>query len=515
MTLSLKELIVILIIATAVFRLAKPSALLFSTEKDFSRRRNVWFALTAAAFLCPSFWLFALIAIPVLISTGRKDPNPGALYLLLLQVIPSIPVTVPMVGLSKLFDIDNYFLLSLFVMTPAALRLLRSKERVGIRRLEVMDVLLLSYGILTTFLYLHPEISPGTVSPSTFTDSLRRAFMFFVGIYIPYFVISRSVSSRQVLIETMATFCLSCALMAAIALFETARHWLLYDDLAGFWGYSNVNGFYYMRGESLRAMASAGHPLALGYLLGIAFGFWLYLQTHLAATRVRIGVTLLLLLGLIATYSRGPWISAVCIVFSFYALKPGARRALTKAAGIIVIAAGVIVFTPLGDKIISLLPFFHGSTQDPSVVYRNQLLDHALQIIQDNPFLGDQNGLLKMEDLRQGEGIIDIINTYVEVLLANGLVGLSLFLGFILVGLFKSFVLFKRIMPIDRDSGMLGASLVSCILGTLIMMADGGFGAGLERMFYGLAGLAAAYSHLGRSQLLGPRDRPSISGHVL
>ena len=99
MPVRLKELIVILGIAFVVFRLAKPIALLFITKEDFSRRRNAWYVLTAVAFLSPTFWWFALIAIPVLFMIGRKDSNPSAVYVMLLHVVPAIPVEVPMVGM--------------------------------------------------------------------------------------------------------------------------------------------------------------------------------------------------------------------------------------------------------------------------------------------------------------------------------------------------------------------------------------------------------------------------------
>jgi hypothetical protein len=514
MAVILKELVIILIIATAVFRLAKPIALLFSTEQDFSRRRMVWFTLTTAAFLLPSFWLFTLVAIPVLISTGRKDSNPGALYLLLLLVIPPITIDVPMPGLSHLVEIDNNVLLSLFVLIPAAFRLSRLKTRTGIHGLQAMDVFLLAYGILTIFVFLHPEDSQGVVWQSTLGSDLRRAFSFFVGVYIPYFVISRSASSRRAIIEDMAAMCLSCGLMAAVALFESVRHWLVYADLPSYWGYGSLINLYYTRSESIRAMASAGHPLALGYLLEIAFGFWLYLQSHSTSTRVRLGVSLLLWLGLIATYSRGPWIGAACVFFVFYALRPGAFRALTKAAAIAAIAAIVISFSPLGDKITNMLPFFGGSAGNLSLDYRHQLLDRSWQIIRESPLLGDQDALLKMQDLRQGEGIIDVVNAYVEVLLSCGFVGLSFLLGFMLIGLLKSFALCKRMMIADRDLSILGASLVSCIVGTLIMMMDGSFGGGLERMFYVLAALAAAYVFLGRSRQQDTLDNGPIGGHA-
>ena len=98
MIFSIKAMIVVLAIGVMVFRFGKPIALLFSSESDFNRRRNVWFVLTVDGFLSPNFWLFALIAAPLLPWAGRKDTNPLALYLILLHVIPPIPVAIPVVA---------------------------------------------------------------------------------------------------------------------------------------------------------------------------------------------------------------------------------------------------------------------------------------------------------------------------------------------------------------------------------------------------------------------------------
>jgi O-antigen ligase len=507
MTLSIKELIVILTIAAIVFKFAKPIALLFSTQADFSRRRNVWFALTAAAFLTPNFWLFALIAIPLLVITGRKDSNPSALYMLLLHVIPPISVTVPMVGMSFLFSVNNYLLLSFCVMVPAALRLRRSKDVGRIRGLGAMDFCLLAFGLLTVVYYVHPLNPGGELIASTATDALRRAFVFFFSIVVPYFVISRGSSSRRAILDTLATFTLSCALLAALALFESARHWLLYGEMANRWGVGITFSLYVPRGESLRAMASSGHPLALGYLLAIAFGVWLYLRSHVQSKRSQLAVTVLLWLGLLAAYSRGPWIGAVCIYLAFAALSARAFSKLFKAGGIALIAAILVTLSPLGDKIVGVLPFLGGTIDNESVLYRQRLFDRSWQLILDSPFFGDPEALLKMRDLRQGQGIVDLINSYVQVLLNNGFVGLSLFLSFIFIGLFRAWGTSKRSMTVDPDFGMLGASLVACILGTLLMMENGSFGTGVERLYYVLAALAAAYAHLGRSPMnLAERD---------
>jgi O-antigen ligase len=500
MPLNLKELIVVLGIAFAIFRLAKPIALVFMAEEDFSRRRNAWYVLTAVAFLSPNFWWFALIAIPVYFVVGRKDSNPGAFYLMLLNVVPQIPVQVPMVGMPYLFLVDNYLLLSFCVMTPAALRLLRSKDETRIRGLQTMDYCLIAYGGLTAALYLHAENGAGGVFPATFTSDLRNAFVFFFSIFIPYFTISRSASNRRAFLELMATYCLTCAVFAGIALFESVRHWLLYAELPQRWGYIINFTLYVTRGESLRAMAAAGHSLTLGHLLVTAFGFWLYLQSEIKSKVTRLAVIILWWLGLIAAYSRGPWLAAVLVYFVFAALRPHPLPNLLKAAGLGAIAALLVSLSPLRDKFVSVLPFLGGTVDSGNLVYRQRLRDRAWQIISESPLLGDQTALLKMQELRQGQGIIDVVNSYIQVLLANGFVGLSLFLSFILMAVLKAWTVSRKITPIDPDFGLLGASLVACILATLLLMQNGSFGMGTERLYYLLAALAAAYAHMGRSR---------------
>ena len=65
---------------------------------------------------------------------------------------------------------------------------------------------------------------------------------------------------------------------------------------------------YLLRNGVLRAQVSAGHALALGYLLAAAFGFWLYLQPQIESRLKRTSIKIMLWAGLFAAYSRGPWI---------------------------------------------------------------------------------------------------------------------------------------------------------------------------------------------------------------
>jgi hypothetical protein len=89
-------------------------------------------------------------------------------------------------------------------------------------------------------------------------------------------------------------------------------------------------------------------------------------------------------------------------------------------------------------------------------------------------------------------------------------VGLFLFLGVILVGLFKAYRLTKQMMQHDPDLALLGASLVACMLGTLFMIGTCSLILGYEKVFYILAALAGAYAHLGRS----PQRNAAADGRV-
>ena len=496
MLLAVKELVVVLIIAAALFRVARPLALRFSSAADYSRRRLAWYTVTAAAFLCPNFWLFAAIAIPVLISAGRRDSSPAALYLLLLNALPPIAVRIPMIGISFLFDVNWPLLLAFCVATPAVIRLRHEQREERVWSLQAADFWLLGYLALTSVLFLHVEIAKGVLMSASATDCLRRAFVAFFFAFIPYLLISRTAMQRRALLELLAAFCLGCAVLAAIAVFESTRHWLLYDEMPDRWiGGVRITS-YLMRASSLRAMASAGHSLSLGYLLAIALGFWLYLRSHLPSGGWRIGGSLLLAAGLVVTYARGPWMGALAIYLAYAALGPRPFSRLAKTLCSAAAVAVCILASPLGERFVRVLPFLGGKVDEQTIIYRQRLLSRGWQIIQQNPWFGSQEALLKMEDLRQGEGIIDLMNGYIAVLLGNGFVGLFVFLCIIFIGLMKSWNASRSVVNVDQDLHFLGASLISCILGSLLMMAVGGSN---ELMIWILVALAIGYAQTVKS----------------
>ena len=230
--------------------------------------------------------------------------------------------------------------------------------------------------------------------------------------------------------------------MALVATFEHFKGWLLYTQLAAHWNPTDANYrlAWLLRGDSwLRAQASSGHALSLGFMLAVAFGFWLYLQSRSTTLRARLTFGGVFWLGMIAAYSRGPWIGAVLIYLAYSALKPRAISRLFKAGFLMAIVLGLFSLSPIGEKMLTSLHVTGSGQPDADFIYRQRLLDRSLELVQAHPLFGDQLAIQEMEDLRQGQGIIDIVNTYIGVLLFNGWVGFVLFLGFCLSALAGAF----------------------------------------------------------------------------
>ena len=166
--------------------------------------------------------------------------------------------------------------------------------------------------------------------------------------------------------------------------------------------------------------------------------------------------------------------------------------------------AGVIAVTPLGDRILQMLPIM-GHSADFNIIYRHRLAERGWQLVFEHPFFGDQFPWPEMEDLRQGEGQIDMVNTYLGVALNYGLVGIALFLSFILIAMTRAYARAREFAHTDADFALFGASLVACILGTLVMIQSNSFNLGLPRLFYLMAGIAAVYA----GTIQSPEQRPA------
>jgi O-antigen ligase len=389
---------------------------------------------------------------------------------------------------------------ALAILVPVVWRMAQDRNSAGAFRLTALDTLILCYGALTVVQML-PHESP--------THSARRAFLFLIDIALPYFVASRACINRRALVDVLASFCLACALLTPLALFEVVSGWLLYAGIGDHWGIPRSLG-YETRGGFLRAQASSGHSLALGNLLAIGFGFWLYLRTQPGVKRRSPLVIIWLWLGLLAAASRGPWLAGLTALFVFIAVGPSGAARLVKAFLIAIPVAGAVLLSPIGSHVIDRLPFV-GTIGAENVAYRQLILAVSWEFIKENPLLGNPMVVGRLEALRQGEGIIDMVNGYVTIVLFHGVIGLSLWLGFVLGCAGKAYRMTRLNATRDADLSLLGAALIACIVAFLSMTGTGGVGPTVEKILFVVAGLAVSYGSVNRAVQIGP-GAPAVHG---
>jgi hypothetical protein len=330
---------------------------------------------------------------------------------------------------------------------------------------------------------------------ATSTDSLRFGFYLFTDVFLPYYVASRALRNLDQFREALGAFVLSAMLLALLGMFEFAQHWLLYKSLSEALGvHWGGGGNYLGRGTSLRALVTAGHPIVLGHIMLVALGFYGFLRYSISVRWRGLGLALLLG-GLIAAMSRGPWMAAVLLPVIFALTGDRPFKNLMSQIAIALVAGTVILLSPLGDKVIDSLPFV-GSVDAENVTYRQRLIENSLIIIAQNPLLGSADFMEtpEMEEMRQGQGIIDIVNVYLSVALNSGLVGLILF-----VGIFVSMLWFVRrrmshLQTKVDPRHVLGQSVLGTMLASLMLIGTVSDVFSTATINWLLAGLGIGYA---------------------
>ncbi len=480
MTENIRALLVILLAAFIASHFVRPALAGFVSPERLLRWRNIWMLVSAMAFLSPNLWVFSILAGLYLLYQSGKEEGVAPLYLLLVCVIPPLSAAIPGFGLiNYLFQIDWLRLLSLVLLLPAALRLMRDPVRVAVGR-TWPDRFLLAYLFLSIALQLRD---------TTVTDALRQIFYAILDAFLPYYVLSRSIRSTDEFRTTLTAFVYSVCMIALVAGFEFFKHWLLYKSLSAQWEIP-ASSFYLDRGSSLRAVASMISPIALGYVMVAALGAFLALAPFAEEPRHHRRIWLLLAAGCFFPLSRGPWVGAVLLIVVWLATGPHALRRLFTLALAGMLSLPLLAVLPGGEKILNLLPFI-GHVDEQNVSYRHELIEKAMIVIRRNPIFGSVNYLQtpEMQSMIQGQGIIDIVNTYIGVALNSGLVGLTLFCGF-----FASILLpLWRNQPADEAAQALRRSLLASLSAILLIIFTVSPIGVIASLYWSLAALALAF----------------------
>lgn len=459
----IRALLVVLFLGSVVWVAARPAMVQVISPQTFASWRKLWYLTTLAWFLAGSFWIYVAILTVVLLFAGRREAHVFGLYLVLLVAAPPATAPIPGFGIVDfIFMLDHYRLLALALLLPCAWRLVQRGSTVRLLKSPV-DWLVLGYIGLNTLLAFRQ---------GNFTSDARTALMLWIDFFLPYYVASRSIQDKEGLRHALAGLALAGLLLSVIGAFEVLRSWKLYDAATASLGLHTF-GVYKIRGGFVRPSATVIDSIVLGFSVVVATGAYLYLQTLVKGNTWRRLGWLLLAMGVLASLSRGPWVGGLLLLLLvFMVTSPRPIKSLFKGAvaGVAVVIA--ISAAPGGQKFVDLLPFV-GEEEQGNVEYRANLLTVSIPVIERNPLFGSADFINapELEVMRQGEGIIDIVNSYLGVALHAGIVGAVLFAGIFVSVLF---VLRRRMrlarLARDADAHTMGRALFASVLAIMFII---------------------------------------------
>jgi O-antigen ligase len=482
---------ILLISGVCFVVLSKPMTARLMTADDFARRRNLFIAVTVITFLAHSFWLALFLCMLAVALTAPRERNPAALYCVLLYAVPQFDVQIPGFGIiNQLFEINHARAMALALLLPVTLRLLGNPGTTH-PRLRIADTLFLIY-----FLYvLVVNATAGSI-----TGLMRLAVYFILDHALLYFVVTRTITTRQRLFELLASFTMGLAVIGVVAAFETSRSWLVYESLRAPLGVPPGELSSYLIRETdyggyLRSYTTAGHAIALGVVCMIIVTFQLALVQQYLPRWLGVLVVLMPTVGLAASVSRGPWLACAIALVLGLSVGPGARRRIAWMAALVPLAAVALLLHPQGQKFIDLLPFV-GTVEPGSVTYRTLLIDRALVVFWQNPILGSLQYIYNpvMEELRQGQGIIDIVNSYLGVALAYGIVGLILFVAPAVYAIAATWQVSRRLARVDPAAEVAGRALAAAMIAVLLAIGAMSFYLHIPILYWLLISLCAAFT---------------------
>lgn len=484
----LRSLVVVIFFAVLIFTLSKKAFVSTLSQDEIKRFRNIWLVTTCLAFLSHNFWLFLLFVALYLLYISKRESNKPSLFLLLLFVIPPVSEYIPGLGiLNQLFEISLPRLLSLVLLLPVFLSAQAKWDGFKFGK-TLPDKFFITFIILCTVLQ---------VRSTTFTDTLRFGFYLFTDAFLPYYAFSRGLRSfHDIKKASIALICASL-IAALIGLFEYLKHWLIYVTLPGVLNSNWHFGSYMLRGGDIRAMASLMHPIILGYLMVVCLGFYFYLSPSIKNKNYRLTGLLTIVGGLFSTLSRGPWLGGIILAVAYLAT---GKKPILKLLSLTIFTSlfiAVLTVVPGGEKFYNFLPYL-GKTQSENIDYREKLYTNSKIVIDRSPLFGSVNFLQtpEMREMVQGEGIVDIVNTYIGVALTYGYVGLILFVGVFLSIIYKIYKIINKLQDKDSEKHLLGRCLISTIVGLMVVISTASGIGIVPTLYWAVAGMGVAYIRL-------------------
>lgn len=450
----LKNLIFIelmIAIGTAVFYMASNRA----TRRDVGILPGIVIgSMAAVAFLSPNL-IASYIAIGLIpLIFGRTKLKVGIIVTAGIFALPVLPTNM-MLGSAWLFPwttLTTVALGGLIAMLVAPGRLGRAPPWADASMIMVILVLIF--------------IDARAGAPIGY---FRGFATYFFDYAIPVYLITRCARNatdwRTILASLAAVGCI----LAAIGLYEARASWPLYSPLYVHYGFP-VETVVKFRGGILRAYGTLEEATALGATLVICFCAALAARRAFVSNLAYIAIVAFIAVGTLAPQSRGGMIGiAVAFVVSSFYRRGIASLSQLGLAGLLLsgVYVGTSIFGSFGAQIATSLEEGKGSGD-----YRSELLRRGMQEFWKSPVIGDSfnNVISRMPDMIQGEGMVDIVNSYLYFALFAGAIGLVVFCVSFLVPMGRLLQIRRSLPPGSAEREVAGFCL-AVLVSAAVMIA--------------------------------------------
>jgi O-antigen ligase len=406
---------------------------LVDREQDMRPHAFAWSAFTVVTFLSQSFYVIIPLLLLFKMVYLKNDVEKNiAAYLVLFTAFPYTYV-FPLVQGINLLDFRMQGAMALIFFLPLVFRIL-VEEEFSVRKIDYAFLIIITIFAVGNF-------RPTFEFEFTIPQAIRDTFALFTEVFLPYFVISRGIRSRESLYRVMVALVFGGFIVTFFTYVEVLLEWKPHVDLgAGMGILPPMESFYEWRGGFLRASATLTGPITLGFYLTLIMAVLLgILKINRKSVPVRLALLLLVMIPIYWTGSRGALLGAIIMVVAYvvFGMRPQVRRVLfipLFLVGLVSVFAYETLKPPAEEHVSFKQVDTHGTFE-----YRAKLLETSLQVIPEHLWLGtrlykqDQ----RMQKLVQGMGIIDMVNGYVHLAIEWGLICLLVFLYIVFRGYFQ------------------------------------------------------------------------------
>lgn len=371
-------------------------------------------AVLSAIFLSPHIYILFALMFLVCPVFCRKNEHIAGILIIGTLLTPDIQTDL-LIGGTRLITFGASDALGLGAIVALFMQDKKSKGIV------TSDLLVLAMAALLIFFEAR-----GTSA----TNLARITCQISLNFLIPCWVVTRSLKTENDLRTFMMILIGAGCILSSFLIMESIKGWPLFREALGRYDLNPSWESVKWRYGFLRASGpfSESTSMAFGLLFSL-MAAWNF-KSIFSSTAARYAVVGFLFIGISTCQSRNAYLGLMIGIIAAAAYrkfhKPSSRAALFASALLLVAAPTSIFLLAPSDTAAT-------SDTDSTTSYRAQLLKRGLEEARKAPITGtDINSLsAQLIDMKQGEHIIDFVNSYLYVTLLSGIIGLIIFCSII------------------------------------------------------------------------------------